>query len=71
MDTIQEIAAREIRRVPRGVRGSSQNLFRAVLQMVRVSHLSRNRGAPWERSFDAALQMFRKDEPGFEPVIAG
>ena len=71
--TVIEMNARasgELSSFPRGVRGSAQNLFRAVYWMARLHSLGKRRTIPNSR--DAVLRYaivwMREQYPNFEPV---
>ena len=68
--TINSTVGHELARYPRATRGSAQNLFRAVYQMLRASSLGRRE--PWSGSAsDCAIQatmIVRQNHPGFVPV---
>jgi hypothetical protein len=68
--TINSTVARELARYPRDARGSAQNLFRAVYQMLRTSSLGRNEAWTGSAS-DCAAQatmIVRQSHPGFDPL---
>lgn len=73
LDRINETVGRELVRYPRGPRGSVQNIFRAVYQMVRTSSLGHKE--PWSGSADDcaawATIIVRQGHPGFAPSHAG
>jgi hypothetical protein len=50
-------------RIPRGPRGSRQNIFRQNVSVYLLMNLS------FEASTDKALTLIRVQEPGFVPVI--
>jgi hypothetical protein len=69
LDEINGTVKRELVRYPRGSRGSAQNLFRAVYQMVRTSSLGRKEpwsGSPAECAALAAA-IICEHHPGFTP----
>ena len=67
------MVGRELVRYPRGPRGSVQNIFRAVYQMVRTSSLGQKE--PWSGSADDcaawATMIVRQGHPGFAPLTCG
>lgn len=66
---INETVGRELEHYPRGARGSAQNLFRAIYQMVRASSLGSKE--PWSGSgaecAARATTIIRQAHPGFTP----
>lgn len=73
LDRINETVRRELVRYPRGPRGSVQNIFRAVYQMVRTSSLGQKE--PWSGSADdcaaSATMIVRQGHPTFAPLTCG
>jgi hypothetical protein len=73
LDRINKTVGRELVRYPRGPRGSAQNIFRAVYQMVRASSLGQRDS--WSGSADAcaawAAMIVRQSHPGFAPFMCG
>jgi hypothetical protein len=60
----QKRVGAEIRaRIPRGITGSTQNIFRQYVTVYRLMNL------PFDVSRDKALAMVRVQEPGFVPVV--
>jgi hypothetical protein len=68
---INRVVGIELRRYPRGKRGSAQNVFRAVYQMVRASSLGHKE--PWSGSASEcealATILVRETHPHFVPAI--
>jgi hypothetical protein len=69
LTTINGTVGHELACYPRAARGSAQNLFRAVYQMLRASSLGSKE--PWsESASDCAMQatmIVRQNHPGFVP----
>ena len=58
----------ELKSIPPGHRGSTQNFFRAAYNMVRRHDLSVDPNAARRACFDRALEQVRKTAPNFTPV---
>lgn len=67
-----EIVKTEAAYVPRGPRGSEQNIYRSVLAMARRNGLGRKPqiGRSVDAAHDVALRAVRRGNPEFTPVLA-
>lgn len=68
---INEEVARELEAIPRGPRGSDQNMLRALYQMIRMHALSESSRDRWtaEECLAQAVETIREKSPHFEPVL--
>ena len=62
------IVAAELKRWPRGPRGSAQNLFRAVYQCMRMNSLGKRAEIATADVLGEAVRLVRLDFPGFRPL---
>jgi hypothetical protein len=61
--------ADELKRIPRGAAGSTQNFFRAAYRMRRMHCLAQNPKQSPKEPFDEAVKLIRKHDPGFKPNL--
>lgn len=68
---INEEVARELEAIPRGPRGSDQNMLRALYQMIRMHALSESSRDHWtaEECLAQAVETIRERSPEFEPIV--
>ena len=71
LEKMNSVAKAELKHLPRGVRGSAQNLYRMLFYCYRMNSLGRNpqivRSAAAAHA--AALRTIRRWYPDFEPVM--
>lgn len=69
--TINERVARELDLIPRGERGSDQNMLRALYQMIRSHSLGERSTDRWtaEECLAKAIETIRERSPHFEPTL--
>ena len=64
------IVLEELRRIPRGLRGSLQNVFRAVFWCYRMNSLGRHSEVfSAAEAHEKALHQIRRIDPSFVPTI--
>jgi hypothetical protein len=69
---INEEVARELEAIPRGPRGSDQNMLRALYQMIRTNALSESSrdNSTAEECLAQAVATIREKSPHFKPIVS-
>lgn len=63
MSEIEKQRRDELKRIPRGPRGSAQNIFRSIMWMLRAQP------GTFEERVAIAISEIRKSEPSFVPRV--
>jgi len=58
----------ELKHIPRGFRGSNQNLLRFYYNGMRMTDLGRNPASPAKETLIRAIEAIKKDKPDFLPI---
>lgn len=64
-DELNRRVTEELKHIPKGLRGSTQNELRMLYNLIRRRHLSVNPALPTKDTLIKAIETLRKDKPDF------
>lgn len=67
--SIYDRIEKELEMIPKGEKGSAQNIFRSIYEMVRETNLKDNLTQTRAESFKQALEQMHQNYPDFKPKL--